>query len=346
MNPRRRTAAGGNRRRDDGEPSSRVRLQDVARAAGVAPSTASRAFTQPERVNFETVETVMHAAAELGYRRRPASATPTRTLARTIHIMVQDISNPFFSDLVKGAVSQARAAGYLVMLADAEETATVERVLMERIPQAVDGMITAARWTSDSELQELARAMPIVLFNREVPGVSSVVAGTADGSHRLMEHLHALGHRKVVYCSGPRNSWTNAQRKEALMSRAAELDVDVVEVGPFVPVLDQGAAAAGIAMAHHPTAIIAFNDQLAIGIIAHLQAQGIRVPQQVSVAGFDNTYGSSFVQPGLTCMDAPVEPAGRTAVDLLMAQIRGDRTPQQVRLEASMKVRGSTGSSS
>jgi DNA-binding LacI/PurR family transcriptional regulator len=326
-----------------GEPGTRVRLQDVARMAGVAPSTASRAYTQPERVNFQTVEAVMRAAADLGYRRRPAAATPARTLVRTIHLMVQDISNPFFSDLVKGAVSQARAAGYLVMLADAEEAATVERVLMERIPPAVDGMVTAARWTSDSELQELVRTMPVVLFNREVPGVSSVVAGTADGSHRLIEHLHALGHRRVVYCAGPRNSWTNVQRREALSARAKELGVDLVEVGPFVPILDQGAAAAGIALARKPTAIIAFNDQLAIGIIAHLQAQGIRVPHQVSVAGFDNTYGSGFVQPGLTCMDAPVEPAGRTAVDLLMAQLRGDHTPRQVRLEASIKVRGSTG---
>lgn len=323
--------------------STRVRLQDVARAAGVAPSTASRAFTQPERVNFETVETVMRAAAELGYRRRPAGAAPTRSLARTIHLMVQDISNPFFADLVKGAVSQARAAGYVVMLGDAEEASTVERVLIERVPPAVDGLIAAARWTSDSELQELARVKPLVLFNREVPGISSVVAGTGDSSRRLLEHLHAQGHRRVVYCAGPRNSWTNVQRLQALEAATEELGVKLTTVGPFLPVLDQGATAAGIAMAHHPTAIIAFNDQLAIGIIAHLQSQGLRIPQHVSVAGYDNTYGSSFVHPGLTCMDAPVEPAGRTAVDLLMAQLRGDRTPHQVRMEATVKVRGSTG---
>lgn len=336
----RRGATASPRTPDSG---ARVRLQDVARAAGVAPSTASRAFTQPERVNFETVEQVMRVAAELGYRRKPVTSAPSRSMARTIHLMVQDIANPFFADLVKGAVSQARAAGYVVMLADAEEASTVERVLIDRIPQAVDGLIAAARWTSDSELQELARIKPLVLFNREVPGISSVVAGTADSSRRLVEHLHAQGHRRVVYCAGPRNSWSNVQRLQALEAAADDLGIELIVVGPFMPVLDQGATAAGIAMAHHPTAIIGFNDQLAIGIIAHLQAQGYRIPQHVSVAGFDNTYGSSFVHPALTCVDAPVEPAGRTAVDLLMAQLRGDRSVHQVRMEATIKVRASTG---
>src|SRR5699024_9312051 len=145
----------------------RVRLEDVARAAGVAPSTVSRAFTRPDRVNFQTVERVMEAAGQLGYRREPPRPAAV-TASRTVNLLVQDLANPFFADLLKGAVNQARSSGYLVTLGDAEESATMERTLLERLTGEANGVVAAARWTSDTELREMARRRPLVLFNREV----------------------------------------------------------------------------------------------------------------------------------------------------------------------------------
>lgn len=329
----------------DQDPSAveRVLLRDVADAAGVALSTASRAFTQPDRVNFQTVEHIMTVAARLGYRREPARVAPARTMSRTLYLLVQDSANPFFTDLVKGVVRQAKAAGYLAVVGDAEETPAMEQVLIERVSRAVDGIITSARSTSDAEMRELARHQPLVLFNREVVGVSSVIAGTSESSHQLIEHLHALGHRRVVYCAGPNNSWTNLQRWRALHHEARKLGMTIIRTGPFSPKYDQGPVAGEIAAAHHPTAIVAFNDQLAIGMIRHFVRRGVRVPEDLSITGYDNTYGASFVHTGLTCLDAPVEDAGRAAVDLLLAQIGGDTRPRTIRLPSPLRVRGSTG---
>ncbi|MFC7401105.1 LacI family DNA-binding transcriptional regulator [Citricoccus sp. GCM10030269] len=328
---------------DVGPAGQRVRLEDVARAAGVAASTVSRAFTRPERLNFQTVERVMEAADQLGYRRQPPSRSSPARAVRTLNLLVQDLANPFFADLLKGAVSQARSAGYLVSLGDAEESATMERGHLERLTGDTNGVVAAARWTSDAELRELARQRPLVLFNREVPGVSSVVAGDVDSSRHLIEHLHALGHRRIVYCSGPYNAWSNSLRQHAQDETARRLGVELINVGPFKPLIGQGAAAAALAWSRRPTAIIGYNDQLAIGILRHLRSQSVDVPGQVSVAGYDNTYGSDFVHPSLTCMDAPVEQAGRAAVDLLLARMSGDRTVRQLRLSAGLQLRESTG---
>ncbi|WFP17669.1 LacI family DNA-binding transcriptional regulator [Citricoccus muralis] len=329
----------------DQDPSAaeRVLLRDVADAAGVALSTASRAFTQPDRVNFQTVEHIMAVAARLGYRREPARVTPARTMSRTLYLLVQDSANPFFTDLVKGVVRQAKAAGYLAVVGDAEETPAMEQVLIERVSRAVDGIITSARSTSDTEMRELARHQPLVMFNREVVGVSSVIAGTSESSHQLIEHLHALGHRRVVYCAGPNNSWTNLQRWRALHHGARKLGMTIIRTGPFSPNYDQGPVAGEIAAAHRPTAIVAFNDQLAIGMIRHFVRRGVQVPEDLSITGYDNTYGASFVHSGLTCLDAPVEEAGRAAVDLLLTQIGGDTRPRTIRLPSPLRVRGSTG---
>lgn len=327
----------------DSAAAQRVLLRDVAEAAGVALSTASRAFTQPDRVNFQTVEHIMAVAAQLGYRREPARVAPARTMSRTLYLLVQDSANPFFTDLVKGVVRQAKAAGYLAVVGDAEETPAMEQVLIERVSRAVDGIITSARSTSDAEMRELARHHPLVLFNREIAGVSSVVAGTAESSHQLLGHLHALGHRRVVYTAGPNNSWTNQQRWGALHHAARNLGMTLIRTGPFSPTYDQGAVAGEIAATHHPTAIIAFNDQLAIGLIRYFVRRGVRVPEALSITGYDNTYGASFVHTGLTCLDAPVEDAGRAAVDLLLAHIGGDARPRTIRLPSPLRVRGSTG---
>lgn len=346
MDPMQNAVSDGSPRGARGaSPAARVRLEDVARSAGVAPSTVSRAFTRPERVNFQTVERVMEAADRLGYRReppRPALAA-TASGARSFNLLVQDLANPFFADLIKGAVSQARSAGYLVTLGDAEESATVERTHLERMTADTNGMIAAARWTSDAELREMARRRPLVLFNREVPGVSSVAAGDADSSRQLIEHLHALGHRRIVYCAGPHNAWSNTLRQRAQDEAALELGVELINVGPFKPLHGQGAAAGALAWSRRPSAIIGYNDQLAIGILRHLLSLGVEVPGQVSVAGYDNNFASGFVHSGLTCVDAPVEQAGRAAVDLLLSMMAGSQEVHQLRLPAGFHFRGSTG---
>lgn len=327
---------------NDALPEKTVTLQDIANVAGVAVSTVSRAFTTPDRVNFQTMLRIQQIADELGYRRRPAPEVGGASLHRTIDLMVQDISNPFFTDLMKGAVQAAREGDYMVLLGDAEESASVELDHIRRILPSVDGLIASARWLSDTDLTEIARRKPLVLFNREAPGISSVCAETPETNQLLIRHLMSLGHKKIVYVSGPRPSWTNQQRWSAVQEVTREYGLSPIQVGPFRPLLNQGAAAADLALSYNPTAIVAYNDQLAIGMLQAMEAKGVRVPEDVSIVGYDDTFGSSFSSPPLTCLRAETEYAGREAVRLLLAQIRGNREVQRVCVPSGLTVRAST----
>ena len=134
--------------------SDRVRLKDVAEAMGLAPSTVSRAFTDPERGNFQTVEKIMRVAHEMGYRRQPNLRAPHDALARTINIIVQDSSNQFYVGFMHGILERARLAGYLTIVADTGEDLSMERAYIRRLNRAVDGIIAAAPTTPDTELRE------------------------------------------------------------------------------------------------------------------------------------------------------------------------------------------------
>jgi len=313
---------------------------------GLAPSTVSRAFTDPDRGNFQTVEKIMQVAQEMGYRRHPPRLTPERTLSRTINLIVQDSSNPFYVDFLGGVLEQTRNAGYLTMVADTGEALNMERAYIRRFTHAVDGMIAAAPTTPDSELRELGKITPLVLFNREVTSVSSVLAGSSDDAFQLVQHLYGLNHRRVVFCSGPKFAWTNKMRIERLTQYTQEFGIDLEIIGPFIPTLEQGRVAAALALKQHPTAIMGFNDQLATGIIQYLLSEGYEVPGDISVTGFDNTQAAHIIHTGLTCLNAPLKQAGKTAVDLLFHHLAGQQAPQSVQLSSKLVVRGSTGSAS
>src|SRR5699024_9048345 len=155
-------------------------------------------------------------AKQMGCRRHPPRLTPARTLSSTINWIVEDCSNPFYVLFLGGVLEQTRKAGYLARVADTGEALDMERAYMRRVTHAVDGMIAAAPTTPDSELRELGKITPLVLFNREVTSVSSVLAGSSDDAFQLVQHLYGLNHRRVVFCSGPKFAWTNKMRIERL----------------------------------------------------------------------------------------------------------------------------------
>ncbi|MHA6669494.1 LacI family DNA-binding transcriptional regulator [Homoserinimonas sp. A447] len=319
----------------------RVRLVDVAEAAGVATSTASRVFSNPERVSRETVEIVRRVADELGYR--PNAITRMPVLAgKSIDLMVQDISNPFFAGVIQGVERQARSAGYSVMLGITDESADIERLHINRVMGSVSGFIVAARGLSDGDLLDLSRRRPVVSFNREVDGVTSVVLETEHGSRQIIEHLASLGHKRVVYVGGPKLSWSEPRRWKGISETAELHGISVERIGPFMPTIDQGAAAAETALSRNPTAIIGYNDQLAIGLIKRLRHLGIDIPGRISVVGYDDTFGADFCQPALTTVASPIVQAGRLSTDVLLTLIDGAPAGRQHNLQGLLHVREST----
>lgn len=328
-----RAAAGVPRRRA-------VTLQDVARAAGVAVSTASRALSFPERVNVRTREHVQDVARELGYRPNLlARALPTGRTGM-LAVLLPDITNPHYFGLLRGAEAQARAAGSMLVIADTQGGPELEAAHVDRLGASVDGFVLAASRMPDADLRGLAERSPVVLFNRRVDGLPGLVTDSADGSRQIVEHLVALGHRSLAYLAGPSSSWSDGVRWRALSEHAEAAGVQIVRCGPFGPTLDGGPPAAEVGLSTGATGLIAFNDLIAIGVLRRLAERGVDVPGRVSVVGYDDIFGSDFCSPPLTTVAGPVDEAGRMLVDLLLA---GGGPAPSITLPTHLLVRGSTG---
>ncbi len=323
-------------------------IYDVARAAGVATSTVSRAFTNPGRVGEATRTRVLETARELGYEPNPHARALTSNRTQTIAMVVSDITNPHFFELIRGAEMRARAADYTLVLVNAEESPRVELEQIRRLSRSVDGFLLAASRQPDESLVELAATRPVVLLNRRAREIPSVVAEHTEGCRQIVAHLASLGHTSLVYLAGPRNSWMAGSRWAAIRSAAAELGVAARRSGPYAPTVSSGGAAADAAIGTGSGAIIAHNDLLAIGVLRRLAQRGVRVPADVSVVGFDDIFAAELCTPALTTLGGPYERVGRSAVEILLDSLatrRDRRRGPQVALPSQLIIRDSTGTS-
>ncbi len=318
-------------------------IKDVARAAGVSVATVSRALGAPGMVHDATRSRVLEAASSLGYRPNRAARSLITGRTGNLGVIVPDLGNPYFHSVLKGAQARARAADHAVFVADSEEQAGEEASLLEAMARQVDGLLLCS---SRLTARALARA-PIdrlVLFGRRVHGVPSVVPDSADGMRQAVTHLHVLGHRRIAYLAGPRRSWSDQQRRKGLEAACRELGIVQSVLGPVSPTFAGGVEAADPALASGATAVIAYNDLVAVGVAHHLAARGVRVPERLSLVGFDDIPVASMTTPPLTTVAVPTEAAGRIAIELLLDRLgRGDTAGSCFELPTSLVVRQSTG---
>jgi DNA-binding LacI/PurR family transcriptional regulator len=191
----------------------------------------------------------------------------------------------------------------------------------------------------------MAKQKPVVVFNRRLPEVPSILVDNARGVRRAVEHLAGLGHGSITYVAGPESSWTDGARWQALREATYELDIRLRRLGPCnSPTVQAGFARAGEIAAHGATAVVAFNDVVAIGVVKGLRRLGLVVPDDVSVVGFDNTLLAEITEPELTTVAAPLHAMGATGVRNLVAMVGGavpSREP--LLMPVRLVVRGSTG---
>lgn len=321
----------------------RPTIYDVAKAADVAASTVSRAFARPGRVNPDTAARVFEAARALGYRTTSLPGlTTTRT--RTLALVVTDITNPFYAEIIRGAHAAAADLGYTIRISHTQEDARIERDWIEHELSSVEGVVLASSRMSDSTIRTLAKQRPVVVLNRRLPEVPCVLIDNARGMRRAMEHLGELGHSCVTYVSGPEASWTDGVRWQALREAGMELELKVRRVGPAQsPTIDAGFRLVREIMGQQTTAVIAYNDVLAIGVIKGLRRLGVSVPGDVSVIGVDNILLAEVVEPELTTVASPLHAQGQTAVRNLVAMVNGAvPTGEPQVLPVTLVVRGST----
>lgn len=300
-------------------PDKAATIYDVATAAGVSPSTVSRAFSRPGRVSNRTAARIQKVAAELGYRPPQVARAEVSQKSKMLGIALTDITNPFFFSIIRGAEHVAITEGYSILLVDSQESDELERRLFDRTVPLLDGMIVAASRLSDTALRAAVRTTPTVSLNRLVPGLPSVITDNARGMRRALEHLAELGHRRVAYVSGPAASWADGARWQAFREGCFELDITEARIGPTLPTVRGGMGIYPQVHEKRVSAVVCFNDLISIGIMRAAKAAGLTIPADLSVVGFDNIFASDLVTPGLTTVAAPLGLLGERAARSLIA---------------------------
>ena len=324
-------------------------IADVAQRSGVSTATVSRVLSGAAPARDATRERVLAAARELEYRPSAIARALKRSETRTIGLLITDIGNPFFPQVVRAVEDEAHRRGYAVVLCNAADDPERELayldVLLER---RVDGLIVASARTTRRHADRLASVpMPVVLVNAEGPagGRPRITVAHRRGARLAAEHLLALGHRRLAHITAPASGAGAARLRKAGVTdalRAAGLDPTTLALAEGDEHVEGGARATELLLAVRPavTGIVCYNDLTAVGALRAVRSAGRRVPQDVSLVGFDDIELAAWTDPPLTTVRQPTDVLGRWAVERLTEPAAMEA--ERVVLQPTLVVRGST----
>ncbi|WND02704.1 LacI family DNA-binding transcriptional regulator [Temperatibacter marinus] len=324
-------------------------IRQVSKLAGVSVATVSRALQKPDMVSESTRKKVITAAEEVGYQPNMMAVKFRNKKSFAILVLVPDVSNPFFSKIISGIQTQAKKKGYNVILGNtANDLATEQELANMVFTNQADGIIQLA--ARNPLIDNIRHAtVPIVnICDCVTDGSMPVIRLDNNGAAKaIISHFADLGHNRIAAIMGPDGSPITEQRLSGYLDGLKEQKIDIIESlmerGDYS--MESGAIAAGKLLAHEvrPTAIFCFNDEMAIGAIHEIRNQGLRVPDDISVAGFDNLNFSRFMDPPLTTIRQPNAHFGQHAVEMLFEMIsQQGQSVESLTLPYELIVRKST----
>lgn len=330
-----------------------VTILDIAKATGFSKATVSRAFINPELLQPETLKRIQDAAADMGYRpnaiARAMITKKTGNLAFIIYgRQAPVITNPFYGPILESVVNAAQRQGYSVFIVSDEEIRLPSGDLM--LQKQVDGVIFASQ--PDLKMLEMYRhnGTPVVLVNHRstLPDMVSVISDDYQGMHLVMDHLHAMGRRRISLLGGNFTEFILQRREKAYRDALNRYGIAYDE--RYVDLAEPHVAEAEDAMRRilartgyeFPDAVVCMNDTLAVGAIKALRKAGLRVPEDVAVTGYDDSAVCTLCEPELTSIDGGKERMGEEAVRLLCALIDKKTNLESVILDAKLVERAST----
>lgn len=326
-----------------------VTSQQVAALAGVSQSAVSRSFSANASIAPKTREKVLAAAKQLGYRPNSIARSLITRSSRTIAVVMSQLDNPFYAQMLDHAARRFQQHGYHLLLfmgSDEEQSASV---MAEILQSQADGILMLAAMLSSSFAEEcVERGIPVVMINRTVAfdGVSQVAGDNYRGGYWVGELLVKTGCERIAFIAGLPESSTSSQRRQgfldalAMQGRACWAEVR----GDYQFATAQAVTRELFHVAPYPDAIFAANDHMAVAVMDTLRAEmGLRVPEDVSVVGFDNTPVAAWPSYQLTTVQQPVEGMVDEAITLLLAQIEsGNVSGERKVLPIEPVVRTST----
>ncbi|MFE3559171.1 LacI family DNA-binding transcriptional regulator [Streptomyces sp. NPDC059193] len=325
-------------------------IKDVAAESGVSVATVSRVLNGHPSVSDDTRTRVLTAVEALGYRPNAVARSLRTDQTHTLGLVISDVLNPYFTELARAVEEGARALGYSVIICNADERPDLQdqhvRTLLDR---RIDGLlISPADGGSPIMLDSARTGTPTVFIDRWIPGMAVPVV-RADGRRAvedLVAHLHALGHRRLAIIAGPAAITTGRERVEAFRTALAAYGLTLPDAyvgqGDFQTNSGRRITEGFLDLHEPPEAVFAADNLMALGALDALRARGLRVPQDIALAAFDDIPWFVHTDPPITAIAQPTGELGRAAVRALIDLIEG-RSPQSVVLPARLVVRRSCG---
>ncbi|MYW78428.1 transcriptional regulator, LacI family [Streptomyces sp. LaPpAH-199] len=325
-------------------------IKDVAAEAGVSVATVSRVLNGHPSVSQEARARVLVAVEALGYRPNAVARSLRTAQTRTLGLVISDVLNPYFTELARFVEEEARALGYSVIIGNADERPDLQdhhvRTLIDR---RIDGLLVSPADGGTPLLRDVALSgTPMVFVDRWIPGIDiPVVRADGTGAVRdLVAHLHGLGHRRLAIIAGPAATTTGDERVEtfrgALRDHGLALPDAYIGQGDFQAASGRRATERFLELAEPPEVVFAADNLMALGALDAIRARGLRVPDDIALAAFDDIPWFVHTGPPITAVAQPTADLARAAVRALADRIEG-RTPQSVTLPARLVVRRSCG---
>jgi DNA-binding LacI/PurR family transcriptional regulator len=336
-----------------------ITIKDIARQARVSHSTVSRALHGSPLISKGTTGRIRQAALELGYTPSAAARTLRTNRSQALGVIIRNVADPFFSDILQGIEEVAQTSGYSLFMAASDHDHSQEQDIVEAmVERRVEGIIICSTPMTTEQSRQLALfGVPIVMVNNQAAEEYrySIYHDDVDGSRQVTRYLVSLGHTRIAYLGN------NAAGRSTL-ERLAGFQQELVHAGISIPAsyiyeVHGGNAADGLAGADYflhlperPTAVVCYNDMMAVGVMKGFHEAGIKVPEDISVTGFDNILFSDFTNPTLTTFDQPKNFIGAEAARLVLGLLKADALttlaaePEIRRLRGRLLIRQSTSS--
>jgi DNA-binding LacI/PurR family transcriptional regulator len=327
----------------------KVTIRSVAQEAGVSTTTVSKVINHTGSISEQTRKKVFAAMKKLNYSPDVAAASLRGKRTKAFGLLVPDISNPFYAEIARSIEDQSHKFGYNVMMCNTDNDAEKEKSYLSLLTsQRIDGLVVASAFRSPDLLEEmLDKGFPMVLMASEIPklSVNTVTVDDFKGGYLATSHLLSLGHEKIAIII--ENVRSNAARLAAFKEAMQEADLPIPEC--FI-VKTEASIQKGyetgkkiLSMEERPTAIFACNDLLAAGVLQAAKEVGLNIPQDLSIVGFDNTVLSTTTSPMLTTISQPIKLMGAKAVDLLIEEMKEEKTnKERLLLSPELIIRQST----